>query len=181
MEKSTFFSLMELCELHAWMDMSVCGCMCFSVSPLKKTCKNIPACTHKQFYNPFDGVCISLRVLCPRMSACAHVCACVQFWSAGLRPVCMCPCVYVCMCSRRASGWIVCLSWSRIHWRGRCWWSTTSPVLSSTTTPLLHPSAKTARATHKRYHPDYTWIHMFMQYTPPDTKGNNPTLNSSFG
>lgn len=60
--------------------------------------KSIPACPHRHFYNPYDDVCISLRVLCPRMSACAHVCACVQYWSAGLRPVCMCPCVYVCVC-----------------------------------------------------------------------------------
>lgn len=43
-------------------------------------------------------MCISLRVLCPRMSACAPVCACVQYWSAGLRPVCTCPCVDVCVC-----------------------------------------------------------------------------------
>lgn len=57
--------------------------------------------------NPSDGVCISLRVLCPRMSACAHVFfgACVQSCSAGLRPVCLCP-VCVCVYVFQESQWL---------------------------------------------------------------------------
>lgn len=68
--------------------------------------KSIPACAQGHFYNTYGGVCVSLRVFCPRMSACAHVCACVQYWSAGLRPVCMCLCVYVCVYVFQESQWL---------------------------------------------------------------------------
>lgn len=38
--------------------------------------------------------------------ACAHVCACVQYWSARLRPVCMCPCVCVRVYVFQESQWL---------------------------------------------------------------------------
>lgn len=101
----------------------------------------------------------SLRVPCPCMSACAHVCACVRLFCRPASRVCTCPGVYVrvYVCSRRVSGWTACPSWSRTRWRGRCWWSTTSPAPFSTTTHL-RPSAKTARATCKRYPPPQTLL-----------------------
>jgi len=61
-------------------------------------CKSIPACAHKHLYNPYNGVCISLRVLCPRMSACTHVCTCVHSGLPACVP-CVCVCVSVCLCA----------------------------------------------------------------------------------
>lgn len=63
-----------------------------------ENCKSIPACAHGHFYNPFDGVCISLRV---SLSSHVRMCTCLRlraFWSAAPpRPLRMCPCMCACV------------------------------------------------------------------------------------
>lgn len=54
---------------------------------------NIPACAHWHILTLNNGVCVSLRVLCPRMS---RMCTCLR-----LRAILVCPpasCVYVSVC-----------------------------------------------------------------------------------
>lgn len=65
-----------------------------------RKCKSTPACAHWHFYNPFDGVCISLRVFF--VLACPHVHTFAPACNTGLLAcvpcVCVCVCVRVCVC-----------------------------------------------------------------------------------
>lgn len=64
-----------------------------------RKCNNIPACAHWHILTLNNGVCVSLRVLCPRMS---RMCTCLR-----LRAILVCPpasrvyvsvCVCTCVC-----------------------------------------------------------------------------------
>lgn len=112
-----FFSFKLFYNQYLWVNIYVW--LNIFLSPKKHN-----TCVYTQtFLCPSQStVCISLRVLCSRMSACAHVCPpCVQYTGhlACVPCVCfcvLCLCACVCVCnvrSRRASGWTACLCSSR--------------------------------------------------------------------